>query len=149
MTMQEKQSFDYTKVPHGYVHCFIDSCPRAGECLRRLTARNAPATVETVRCVNPAAVPADKARCPYYRTTRKITLAWGLKHLLDDLPYNTAVSVNRDVRRLWAHTSYQRMARYERPITPELQQKIVRILARKGITTPPRYDYITEEYDFR
>ena len=110
MTMQEKQSFDYTKVPHGYVHCFIDSCPRAGECLRRLTARNAPATVETVRCVNPAAVPADKARCPYYRTTRKITLAWGLKHLLDDLPYNTAVSVNRDVRRLWAHTSYQRMA---------------------------------------
>ena len=148
MNMQEKQSFDYTKVPHGYVHCFIDSCPRAGECLRRLTARNAPATVETVRCVNPAAVPADKARCPYYRTTQKITLAWGVKHLLDDLPYNTALSVNHDIRRLWAHTSYQRMARYERPITPDLQKQIVRILTRHGITAPPQYDYTTEEYDF-
>ena len=125
--MQQEQPFDYTRVPHDYAHCFNHDCPRAAECLRHLTGLHIPKDVPLVRCVSPSVWPTDADKCPHYRTTKKI----------------------RSVRRLWAHTSYQRMARYERPITPELQQKIVRILARKGITTPPRYDYITEEYDFR
>lgn len=147
--MENTPDFDYTKVPYDYAHCFNHDCPRRDECLRHLTGLHIPKDVPLVRCVSPSVWPTDADKCPHYRTTKKITLAWGLKHLLDDLPYNIALDVNRSVRRLWAHTSYQRMARYERPITPELQQKIVRILARKGITTPPRYDYITEEYDFR
>lgn len=147
--MQQEQPFDYTKVPHDYVHCFNHDCPRAAECLRHLTGLHIPKDVQTVQCVSPSAWPKDASKCIHYRTTRKVTLAWGVKHLLDDMPYTTALDVNRSVRLLWPRTSYQRMARHERPIQPDKQEKIVRILARHGITTPPRYDYTTEEYDFR
>ena len=147
--MEQEKTFDYTKVPHDYMHCFNHQCPRAGQCLRHLTGLNIPKDVQRVQCLSPSAWPTDADRCPHYRTTQKVTFAWGVKHLLDDLPYPTALSVNRSVRRLWPRTSYQRMARYERPITPQQQAQIVRILARHGITTPPRYDYTTEEYDFK
>lgn len=146
--MQPTTSFDYTRVPARYVHCFIDTCPRAGECLRRLTAKHIPADIPAVQAVNPASPQTGTEQCPHYQTLQKVTYAWGVAHLLDDLPYPTAVSINRAVRQLWPRTSYQRMARHERPIPPEQQRKIAAILVRYGIDTPPRYDYTTEEYNF-
>ena len=66
----------------------------------------------------------------------------------EEAPYKQAVSIRHAVRRLWPKTTYFRISHYERPITPDMQQKIARIFARYAPGVQPRYDYLTEEYDF-
>ena len=66
----------------------------------------------------------------------------------EEAPYKQAVTIRHAVRRLWAKTTYFRISHYERPITPDMQQKIAGIFARLAPGAQPRYDYLTEEYDF-
>lgn len=146
--MEKKSDFDYAKVPYDYAHCFNHDCPRAAECLRHLTGLHIPKDVPLVRCVSPSVWPTDADKCPHYRTTKKITLAWGASHMAEEAPYKQAVSIRHAVRRLWPKTTYFRISHYERPITPDMQQKIARIFARYAPGVQPRYDYLTEEYDF-
>ena len=140
--MENTPDFDYTRVPHDYAHCFNHDCPRAAECLRHLTGLNIPKDVPLVRCVSPSVWPTDADKCPHYRTTKKITL------MAEEAPYKQAVTIRHAVRRLWPKTTYFRISHYERPITPDMQQKIARIFARYAPGVQPRYDYLTEEYDF-
>ena len=51
--MTDTTTFDYTRVPRTFVHCFNNSCPRSAECLRHLAAENIPAEVRYVNIVNP------------------------------------------------------------------------------------------------
>ena len=146
--MEKTPDFDYAKVPYDYVHCFHHQCPRAAECLRHLAGLNIPADVPTVRCVSPSAWPEDAAKCPHYRTTQKVTLAWGASHMAEEVPYKQAVAIRHAVRRLWPKTTYFRINHHERPITPDMQRKIDRIFARLAPEAHPRYDCLTEEYDF-
>ena len=146
--MPQDPTFDYTKVPSDYIHCFNHQCPRAAQCLRHLTGLNVPANVPIVRCLNPAAWPGEGKQCAYYCTTQKVTLAWGIKHLAEDVPYQQAIAIRRAVRRLWPHTSYARMQHHERPILPERQEEIERIFAKYAPGKHATYDYLTEEYDF-
>ena len=84
--MEKKSDFDYAKVPYDYAHCFNHDCPRAAECLRHLTGLNIPKDVPLVRCVSPSVWPTDADKCPHYRTTKKITLAWGVSHMAEEAP---------------------------------------------------------------
>ena len=146
--MPQDPDFDYSKVPSDYIHCFNHQCPRAAQCLRHLAGQYVPAGVPVVRCVNPSACSGDAGKCPYYCTTQKVTLAWGLKNLAEDVPYQQAIAIRRAVRRLWPHTSYARMQHHERPILPERQEEIERIFAKYAPGKHATYDYLTEEYDF-
>lgn len=147
--MNQAADFDYTRVPYDYIHCFHHECPRAAECLRHLAGLNAPAHVQTVRCFNPSAWPADAARCPHYRPIKKVTLAWGVTNLTAGILPHLAIAIQKDVRRLWPHTSYARIRHLERPITPDKQKKIERIFAYYAPGSAPRYDRFSEEYDFQ
>lgn len=140
--------FDYSQVPHDYALCFHHQCPRAAECLRHLAALHAPASECVVRCVNPHAWPADTAACPLFRSMRKVTLAWGVTHLTDGIVSHLATPIMHDVRHLWPHTTYSRVRRLERPIRPDMQERIRRIFAYYVPGHSPKYDRLTEEYDF-
>ena len=146
--MEKTPDFDYAKVPYDYIHCFNHQCPRAAECLRHLAGLNIPKDVQTVRCVSPSAWPTDAAKCPYYRTTKKVTLAWGVTNIASGILPHLAVAIRHDVRHLWPHTSYARIRHLERPITPDKQREIERIFAYYAPGSHPKYNYVTEEYDF-
>ena len=49
-----EETFDYSQVPHDFVHCFNAQCPRAGECLRQLAGRHVTALHLVVQAVSPA-----------------------------------------------------------------------------------------------
>ena len=144
---QEAVNF-YELAPSGYSLCLRPECASAHSCLRHLAGLNIPADVPTVRCVSPSAWPEDAAKCPHYRTTQKVTLAWGASHMAEEVPYKQAVAIRNAVRRLWPKTTYFRISHHERPITPDMQRKIDRIFARLAPEAHPRYDCLTEEYDF-
>lgn len=146
--MENTPNFDYSRVPYDYDHCFNHQCPRAGECLRHLAGVNIPRDVRSVRCVSPSVWPEGDASCPYFRSIKKIKLAWGVTNLTKGIPSHLATAIRRDVRYLWPHTSYARIRHLERPIRPDTQKRIERIFAYYAPGSHPKYDRVTEEYDF-
>ncbi len=146
MTM--KDTIDYSPVPAGYIHCFNHACPLGGNCLRHLAALHVPKTRSYVMTVNPAAYPKDAARCPHFRSSEKIRFAWGMTATFDRIPYKTAVLLKEKIRSLYTKTTYYRILRKERSISPAEQAGIAGIFRQNGIDATPVYDSYTEEYDW-
>lgn len=144
-----EEAFDSKKVPARFVYCANENCPVGAVCLRRLAYTHVSKELATIHCVNLAALPADSATCPHFLPAIKVKMAWGTSHLLEGLPYEKALAINREVRALYPHTTFQRIRRQEKPITPQKQRQIDAIFQYYGIRTSPQYDRITEEYDFR
>lgn len=144
-----KDDLNYRSVPQGYVHCFNTDCPRSADCLRHRVAAHATKEIPYVLTVNPAAYPADAARCPHFHSAQKLRFAWGLSTIFDNLPHKTALLLKRQVRALYTKTTYYRILNKERSLSPAEQAVIARLFARSGVTAAPTYDSYTEEYDFQ
>mgnify|MGYP000850643931 CR=1 FL=1 len=141
-------AFDYASVPEKYVHCFHDGCRQGSDCLRRLAALHAPKEVGVLRCVNPAAYPKRNGQCPYFRSTEKMRLAWGIATLCDDIPHGIATKLIPLVRQSFSKPTYYRILHQERPLYADEQKMIADLFARNGADRPPVYERYTESYDW-
>lgn len=81
-----KNKFDYQSVPYGFAHCFHSQCIHKEECLHHLAAINCTSQYPTLSIINPNRIPADTTDCPYFRKAQKYRVAWGIRHLLDNVP---------------------------------------------------------------
>ena len=142
------EDFDYSHVPPSFTHCFQASCARAGGCLRRLAALHIPPDVWKVEAVNPRSVPGDGSECPHFITTQKARIAWGTKHLVDNVPHKVAVAIRKELIRYFSKTIFFRIQRKERYLTPAEQDYIRAVFRRYGVKEEPAYEYYTEEYPF-
>ena len=52
----EKESFDYSKVPHNFGLCAAADCPHADTCLRRIAYTHTPASVTFPPTLNPKTI---------------------------------------------------------------------------------------------
>ena len=143
-----KDDFNYQAVPLNYLHCFHAACPRKDECLRHLAALHAPKSVPTLKTLNPAAYPKNVDTCAYFRSNRKVKLAWGITALFDKIPYATAIALKDSLHSIYPKTTYYRIVHQERPLLPAEQAQIARIFAQKGVNEPLAFDRYTEGYDW-
>ena len=143
-----KDDFNYQSVPLNYLPCFNGKCPRRNECLRHLVALHAPESVVAVKALNPAAYPKDTASCPYFRSNRKLRLAWGIDAMFDKIPYTLALDLKSRIRRIYSKSTYYRILHQERPLPPGEQEEIARIFAHNGVGIAPEFDRYTEGYDW-
>lgn len=88
-----KEESDSPPVPYNFSRCFNDQCPQALKCLRYIAAQNETADYLYISIVNPARYPADGNQCECFKTAVKVHVAWGLKQLLNRIPYEDAVSI--------------------------------------------------------
>ena len=88
-----KEEPDSQSVPYNFSRCFNDQCPQASKCLRYVVAQDKIADYLYISIVNPARYPADGNQCECFKTATKVHVAWGLKRLLDRIPYEDAVSI--------------------------------------------------------
>lgn len=88
-----KEESDSPSVPYNFSRCFNDQCPQALKCLRYIAAQNETADYLYISIVNPARYPADGNQCECFKTAVKVHVAWGLKQLLNRIPYEDAVSI--------------------------------------------------------
>ena len=88
-----KEEPDSLSVPYNFSRCFNDQCPQALKCLRYIAAKNEITDYLYISIVNPARYPADGNQCECFKTAVKVHVAWGLKRLLDRIPYEDAVSI--------------------------------------------------------
>ena len=141
-----KEEFDNLSVPHGFARCFNEQCPQASKCLRYIAAQNKAADYLYISIINPARYPADGNHCECFKAAVKVRVAWGLKRLLDKIPYEDAVSVRTQLIRNYGKSGYYRLYRGERGLMPQDQAYIKQVFHNKGIKEEPTYQHYTEEY---
>ena len=141
-----KEESDSPSVPYNFSRCFNDQCPQALKCLRYIAAQNETADYLYISIVNPARYPADGNQCECFKTAIKVHVAWGLKRLLDRIPYEDAVSIRIQLVRHYGKTGYYRFYRGERGLMPKDQAYIRQLFRNKGIKEEPTYQRYTEEY---
>lgn len=138
--------FEGQRVPSNYVYCFNNQCPRNAQCLRYLAAQNNPS--ETLVSLNPKRIPDDTSNCAYFNSTRKIRIAWGIKHLLDYVPHKNGSTMRRHLIAYFERNVYYSIYRSERGVLPEEQEYIRKLFRSYGIEAEPKFERYTEEYYF-
>lgn len=88
-----KEEPDSLSVPYNFARCFNAQCPQAPKCLRHIATQLDTADNLYITIINPARYPADGNQCECFKTAVKVHVAWGLKRLLDRIPYEDAVSI--------------------------------------------------------
>lgn len=73
-------------------------------------------------------------------------MAWGLKKILNKVPYEDAVSIRNQLIGYYGKQDYYRFYRGERGLMPKDQNYIKQIFRSKGIKEEPTYQRYTEEY---
>ncbi len=132
--------------PLQFARCFNDQCPQASKCLRHIAAQYNGADYLYITSVNPARYPADGNQCECFKTAVKVHVTWGLKRLLDRIPYGDAVSIRSQLVGHYGKTGYYRLYRGERGLMPKDQAYIKQLFRNKGIKEEPAYQRYTEEY---
>ena len=138
-----KEESDSPSVPYNFSRCFNDQCPQALKCLRYIAAQNETADYLYISIVNPARYPADGNQCECFKTAVKVHVAWGLKRLLDRIPYEDAVSIRIQ---MVGHYGKTGSIVENGGLMPKDQAYIKQLFRNKGIKEEPTYQHYTEEY---
>ena len=128
-----KEERDSLSVPYNFARCFNDQCPQASKCLRHIAAQYNGADYLYITSVNPTRYPADGNQCECFKTAAKVHVTWGLKRLLDRIPYEDAVSIRSQLVGHYGKTGYYRLYRGERGLMPKDQAYIKQLFRSKRI----------------
>lgn len=136
---------DYSLVPYDFAFCFDGKCRRASTCLRYQASRYIPKESWAVRVVNPQRVVPDGDCCGFMDDS-PLRNAYGMDHLLDNIPYREAKEIRREMREYFGTTHFYRLKRKERCFTPEGQQYVHDLLRRYGVEGEPVFDRYEENF---
>lgn len=141
-----KEESDNLSIPYNFGRCFNNQCSQASKCLRNLASQHNTTDSAFITIVNPTYFPKDGKQCEYFKNAVKIQVAWGLKKILNKVPYEDAVSIRNQLIGYYGKTGYYRFYRGERGLMPKDQNYIKQIFRSKGIKEEPTYQRYTEEY---
>ncbi len=141
-----KEELDSLSIPYNFARCLNDQCPQASTCLRHIAGQHPTTDNLYLTIINPTRYPTNGNACEAFKTAVKVHLAWGLKRLLDRIPYEDAVSIRTQLIRQYGKTGYYRFYRGERGLMPKDQAYIKQLFQNKGIQEEPTYQKHTEEY---
>ena len=136
------------KIPFNYMFCFNEACPKKSECLRNSARAFLTAEEPSIKILNPLCYPKDNAYCQHFRSNQKITLAWGIKNIFDNINYKTAKSIKADMLQTFSKGTYYRILHEQRPVNPDEQETIQKIFNNNGIKEAPNYSRLTQEYNW-
>ena len=93
----------------------------------------------------PPPVPTD---CPYFRKAQKYRVAWGIRHLLDNVPHKCAAPMRNQLVGHFGKTTYYRFYRQEQGLFPKAQAYIRQVFKQYGIAEEPKFERYSEEYSY-
>lgn len=106
------------KPPDDYMLCQNESCPQKETCLRHICFEMSGSESVLIRVLNPKCYPAGKP-CSFFRSDKKITVAWGIRNLLSQLPYDSAKEIKHQLLAAFGKTKYYQFYREEKPVLPD------------------------------
>ena len=123
--MEKQPQFPFA--PKDFARCLNATCPRSQNCLRRTAALQDTDEHLFLKVVNPLRYPKEGEECELFRSTDKVRMAWGVTHLLDNVPYKEGSLLRNMI----------------------INQQTIRMLFRqRGISEEPSFDYYTNEFNW-
>lgn len=113
-----------------------------------LAAINCTSQYPTLSIINPNRIPADTTDCPYFRKAQKYRVAWGIRHLLDNVPHKCAAPMRNQLVGHFGKTTYYRFYRQEQGLFPKAQAYIRQVFKQYGIAEEPKFERYSEEYSY-
>ena len=101
--------------PEQYKLCSNSACKNSENCLRQLCYRQITENDIGIYVLNPLLFPGENEECPYFKTDKKIKLAWGIKNILDDIPNKKASEIKKELLIKYGRTKYYQFYRCEKP----------------------------------
>lgn len=142
-----EQSIDFSTMPATYIVCWNSNCPLKDNCLRQLGASHIRKD-RIVTSVNINLVKPETGTCNMQRPVRKVRMAWGLKHIYDNLTYKQKDSIYLQIHNGIGNTTYYHYYNERKPMKPEVQQYIRNVFAQHGITEPVEFRRYEEVIDW-
>ena len=136
----EKESFDYSKVPHNFGLCAAADCPHADTCLRRIAYTHTPASVTFPPTLNPKTIEAMAGKCEYYRSNQKVRYAKGFVRTSGTFRYGLIGN--------WGIRRYYQKRKGETLLSPAEQQKVMALARKLGLQQEEYFDSYVEEYNW-
>lgn len=132
--------------PYNFSRCFNAQCPKAENCLHRLAAVHDTPEYPSIRIINPLCIPEDNSQCSYFQSAKKIHVAWGIKHLFDNILHKNVSTLKNQLISYFGRGKFYRFYREESYLTPEDQNYIRRLFRQNGIEEEPVFDSYSDEY---
>ena len=117
--MEKQPQFPFA--PKDFARCLNATCPRSQNCLRRTAALQDTDEHLFLKVVNPLRYPKEGEECELFRSTDKVRMAWGVTHLLDNVPYKEGSLLRNMIINHLGRSQYYRCFRKERPFAPQDQ----------------------------
>lgn len=133
-------------VNYSWMYCFNADCPRTAECIRFISVKFKPDDVTAGNAVFPDAN--LHGPCTHFKRVRQFKAAWGLTHLYDQVRHSDVHTLKFAVMDIVGNrTTYYRVHRGERHLTPEQQEQVKQLFAKYGYEEPT-YDHYAQEIGF-
>lgn len=144
--MKQNSDLTYDMLPPSWLYCFLEGCPKAGECIRYISSKLIPDDVTIGYAVLPTALKGKD--CPHFKQIRKIRAAYGFNKLFEEVKRKDDTPLRNQLKAyLGSHGAYYRYHNGEKLLTPEQQQHIIDIFHQWGYTDNLAFDHYREVYD--
>lgn len=143
-----KHSTEKPLAPYSFPRCFNAPCPKAETCLHRLAAVRDTPEYPSIPTINPLCIPQDNNLCPYFQSVQKVHVAWGISHLLDNVPYKHLHTLKNQLISYFGRGKYYRFYREESYLSPGDQAYIRKAFRQHNIGEEPVFDTYSDEYNW-
>lgn len=133
------------KRAQNYIVCFNSECPLHEHCLRWQTGHYVSERPYSVSCFNPRHRHAGSDSCPGYRSDHPQRVPRGMVGFYAAMPGAMERAIKSRLIECYTRVGYYRFRRGERPITPDVEQKITDVCRECGWTAAPVFDSYSEE----
>lgn len=136
---------NFNEIPLSWRFCFCDGCPKHQDCLRYQSGLHVKVT-QGFAIFPPAYQQGD---CPHFKRIRVIRAAYGFRSLFSEIKEKDGSELRRKIKYyLGGHGTYYRYNSGEKLLTPEQQQWILNLFAKRGYTEGLSFDHYREMLDF-
>ena len=142
------KKIDFNDVPENYLYSTYNKCPRRNECLRHQATLRIPQNVPDFRTVNPNHIIGNENNCSFFKPYRTSRFACGIDHILDNIPYSTAVIIRKELYSLMGRSMFYRIRNKERMLHPDEQKQIIAVFLKHGIENKPEFDQYIDLFDW-
>ena len=129
-----------------YTICYSQTCPLRDNCLRSILAPYTPKDKMIINTVNLSVDKAQTKDCPLYRTAEPRRMPCGLTSIYHDMPAWMERTIKNRLILQYSRKRYYEYHNGTRPITPDVEAAIRKLLKSYGWTQDIQFNGYVEDY---
>ena len=90
----------------------------------------------------------NENNCRFFNPYCTSRFACGIDHILDNIPYSTAITIRKELYSLMGRSMFYRIRNKERMLHPDEQKQITAVFLKHGIENKPEFDKYIDLFDW-